>query len=349
MLSSLLYFIVSHWQCGCCQPHCFKFIFNAKECCSNGDAVMNPLLSQSERQLSNYVWFYKPYLVESYYGWVVELVESYYGCRVLTPVMIWVKSRSNLQVQLEKWDSIKRMVWESQFAITIEYPRHVLTFTWAKCPMTGVPQKEPAQPHPLCHQTLPSNSCQNQGLEKAKQKRSILFCAGLWLRQEIETAIICPWEEMPFWQRCSYIDPLALSRGRTTWLQVVIDRRGRLQALCFFYLEKYAGTIFYLCGTSKGRAGERGEGGSREMENSRRAGFSLPRYANKASEHESETELINLILISWEGSFLPTWQHIHALQWRQITLCEWESCQFIFITYLPPHHQHMIVWQLNNA
>lgn len=234
------------------------------------------------------------------------------------------------------------------FVIAIEYPRHVLTFTWAKCPMTGVPQKEPAQPRPPCHQTA-QRLLPKSGLEKAKQKRSILFRAGLWLRQEIEAAIICPWEEMPFWQWCSYIEPLALSQGRTTWLHVMIDRRGRLQALCSFYLEKYAGTIFHLCGTSKGRAGERGEGGSREMENSRRAGFSLLCYANKASKHDSETELINLILISQEGSFLLTWQYIHALQWRQITLCKWESCQFIFITYLPPHHQHMIVWQLNNA
>lgn len=78
----------------------------------------------------------------------------------------------------------------------------------------------------------------------------------------------------------------------------VIDRRGRLQALCFFYVEKYASTIFCLCGPRKGRAGEREEEGSREMENSRRAGFSLLRYANKASEHDSETELTNLILIS---------------------------------------------------
>lgn len=87
---------------------------------------------------------------------------------------------------------------------------------------------------------------------------------------------------------------------------MVTDRRGRLQALCFFYLEKYAGTIFYLCGTRKGRDGERGERGSREMENSRRAGFSLLRYANKGSEHDSETELINVILISREGSSQPT-------------------------------------------
>lgn len=131
----------------------------------------------------------------------------------------------------------------------------VLTFTWAKCPVTGVPQKEPVQPYRPCQQTLPSDSCLNWSLEKAKRKRSILFCAGLWLREEIETAIICPWEEMLLWQCCSYTDLLALSRGRTTWLHMVIDRRGRLQTLCFFYLEKYAGTIFYSCGTSKGRAG----------------------------------------------------------------------------------------------
>lgn len=38
--------------------------------------------------------------------------------------------------------------------------------------------------------------------------------------------------------------------------------------------------------------------GSGEIENSRRARFSLVHYANKASKHDSETELINLILIS---------------------------------------------------
>lgn len=173
---------------------------------------------------------------------------------------------------------------------------------------------------------------------EGKEKRSTLFSAVLWLRQETE--ITCPWEEMSFWQWCRYIDPLTLSWGRTTWLHLVIDRRGRLQALCFFYLEKHAGTIFYLCGTSKGRAGERGEGGFQEMENSRGAGFSALHYANRASEHDTETELINLILISQEVFFLPTQQYIHALQRKQITLCKWESCQFIFVTHLPPHHQH---------
>lgn len=232
------------------------------------------------------------------------------------------------------------MVWESQFVITIEYPRHVLTSTWAKCPVTGVPQKKPVQPPPPCDQILPGDSCQNWCLEKAKQKRSTLFSAVLWLRQETETEITCPWEEMSFWQWCRYIDPLALSWGRTTWLHLVIDRRGRLQALCFFYLEKHAGTIFYLCGTSKGRAGERGEGGFQEMENSREAGFSSLHYANRACEHDTETELINLILISQEVCFPPTQQYIHALQRKQITLCKWESCQFIFVTHLPPHHQH---------
>lgn len=42
----------------------------------------------------------------------------------------------------------------------------------------------------------------------------------------------------------------------------------------------------------------KGEGSSCEMENSRRAGFSLLRYANKVSEHDSETETMNLIPIS---------------------------------------------------
>lgn len=44
---------------------------------------------------------------------------------------------------------------------------------------------------------------------------------------------------------------------------------------------------------------------SQEIENSRRAGFSLLRYANKASEQDSETELLNQILISQEISFWP--------------------------------------------
>lgn len=98
-----------------------NLFFNAKGAGNNGDTVVNPLQSQSEGQLSNEVWFYKPYLVESYYDWVVELVEPYYGCRILTPVMIWVKPRSNLQVQQEKCNSSKQTVWESQFVITIEY------------------------------------------------------------------------------------------------------------------------------------------------------------------------------------------------------------------------------------
>lgn len=96
--------------------------------------------------------------------------------------------------------------------------------------------------------------------------------------------------------------------SRLPWLHVGIVRVGRLQAFC---IVKYASTIFYLCGTSKGRTGERGEGGSREIENSRRAGFSLLRYANKASEHDSETELINLILISQGSSFWPDNIYVH--------------------------------------
>lgn len=83
--------------------------------------------------------------------------------------------------------------------------------------------------------------------------------------------------------------------SRFPWLRMEIVRGGRLQAFC---IVKYADPIFYLHGTSKGRTGERGEGDSWEIENSRRAGFSLLHYANKASEHDSETKLINLILIS---------------------------------------------------
>lgn len=78
---------------------------------------MNLLLSQKEGQLSSEAWFYKPYLEDSYYGWVVELAEQYYRCRVLTPVTNWVKWRNNLslQVQQEKCDSTKWMVCEFHF------------------------------------------------------------------------------------------------------------------------------------------------------------------------------------------------------------------------------------------
>lgn len=58
--------------------------------------------------------------------------------------------------------------------------------------------------------------------------------------------------------------------SRLPWLHVEIVRVGGLQAFC---IVKYADTIFHLCGTSKGRTDERSEGGSREIENSRRAGF----------------------------------------------------------------------------
>lgn len=223
--------------------------------------------------------------------------------------MIQVKPSSNFQEQQEKWDSSKWMGWES-----VSHG-HWISLAFADLHVNQISRDwcAPKGASTTSSSMTPDSAqwpCQNQGLEKAKQRRSITFCAGLWLRQELETAMIRTWEEMLFWQWCSRRDPLALSPSGTTWLHGWLAGG---EGYCFFCVEKYASTVFCLCGTRKGRAGEREEEGSREMENSRRAGFSLLHYANKASEHHSETELTNLILISWEGSFLQTRQYIHAL------------------------------------
>lgn len=130
--------------------------------------------------------------------------------------MIQVKPSSNFQERQEKRDSSKQMGWESvcytHWISLASADLHVNQMSCDWCAPKGASTTSSSM--------TPGSAQwprQNQGLEKAKQKRSITFCAGLWLRQEIETAIIHPWEETLFQQWCSCIDPLALSPRRTTW------------------------------------------------------------------------------------------------------------------------------------
>lgn len=102
---------------------------------------MNLLLSQNAGQLSSSAWFYKPYLEDSYHGWVVELAEPHCGCRALMLVTLQVKPRNNLQVQQEKWDSTKWMVWESHFVIVLFIPDMGCPSCELKAPLTGVPKR----------------------------------------------------------------------------------------------------------------------------------------------------------------------------------------------------------------
>lgn len=102
--------------------------------------------------------------------------------------------------------------------VTIAHTRHALTFTWAKCPDWCAPKGASATSSSMSTDSAQRPLPKSEPWEsKPREKHPFLwrFMAKAGNRE----VIICPWEQMPFWQWCSYIDPLALSWGRITqWL-----------------------------------------------------------------------------------------------------------------------------------